>query len=115
MRRYKVSRAAGITRDLDLIEDHLTGAYQTFGDDLENAVERAAARIEDALVYMRSFATHPHRGTEHPTIWPGLRTVTHRAFVFYFEIDEAALSVRLLAVFFGGADHRRQIMDRLGN
>jgi plasmid stabilization system protein ParE len=115
VRNYRVIRAAGITHDLDLIEEHLVQAYQEFGDDLENAMERAAARIEEALAYMRTFATHPHRGTEHPTIRPGIRTVTNKKFVIYFEIDEGASEVRILATFFGGADHRRQIMDRLRN
>ncbi len=62
---------------------------------------------------MRTFVTHPHRGTEHASIRPGLRTVTNKRFVCYFEIDELAPEVRILATFFGGADHRQQIMDRL--
>jgi len=72
-------------------------------------------RIDNALAYMRTFATHLHRGTEHPNIRPGLRTVTHKNFIIIFEIDEALSEVRILATFFGGADHRRQIMDRLRN
>ncbi len=113
VRRYKVSRAAGIVRDLELIEDHLVRAYQDFGEEPGSATARAGARIDDALAYMRTFATSPHRGTEHKTIRPGIRTVTHKNFVFYFEIDEASSEVRILATFFGGVDHRRQIMDRL--
>jgi len=77
VRRYRVRRAADVTRDLDLIEDHLVKTYQEFGEDFESAVERAAARIGDALVYMRTFVTHPHRGTEHPKIRPGIRTVAN--------------------------------------
>jgi plasmid stabilization system protein ParE len=114
-RRYRVSRAADVTRDLDLIEDHLVQADQDFGDDLEDAMERAAARIDAALAYMRAFATHPHRGIEHPTIRPGSRTPTGKSFIFYFEGDQAASEVRILAILFGGADHRRQIVDRLRN
>ena len=90
-------------------------AYQEFGDDIIHAMERAATRIEAALTYLRTFAAHPHRGTEHPTIRPGIRTVTNKNFVIYFEIDDASLEVRILAAFFGGTDHRRQIMDRLRN
>ena len=115
MRRYRVKRAAGITHDLDLIEEYLTQAYQNFGDDLENAMDRAATRIGEVLDYMRTFATHPHRGTEHPDIRPGIRTVTSKNFIIYFEIDEASSEVRILATFFGGVDHRRQIMERLRN
>ncbi len=115
MRRYKVTRAALITRDLDLIEDHLFQAYQGFGEESDTATAHAAARIEDALTYMRTFATHPHRGTEHPTIRPGLRTVTNKNFVFWSEIDEASSEVKILAIFFSNANHRVQIMDRLRN
>ncbi len=113
MRRFRVRRAADLTRDLELIEEHLVQAYQEFGDDLENATVRAAARIEEALAYLRTFAARPHRGSEHPNIQPGIRTVTHKSFVFYFKIDDRLSEVRILAIFFGGADHRRQIVDRL--
>jgi plasmid stabilization system protein ParE len=115
VRRYRVRRAADVTHDLDLIEDHLVQAYQAFGEDIDNAVERAAARINEVLAYMRTFTTHPHWGTEHAKIRPGIRTVTNKSFVFYFEIDEMASEVRIFAVFFGGVDHRQQIMDRLRN
>jgi plasmid stabilization system protein ParE len=113
--RYRISRATDVTRDFDLIEDHLVQSYKKFGDDPEDAMERAAARIDAAQAYIRTFAAHPHRGTEHPLIRPGLRTVMHKSFVFYFEIDEPSSLVRILAIFFGGADHRRQIIDRLRN
>jgi plasmid stabilization system protein ParE len=113
VRRYRVRLAADVVHDLDLIEGYLVQAYQDFGDDLEETTGRAAARIEEALAYLRTFAEHPHRGTGHPEIRPGLRTVTSRRFVFYFEIDEPLAEVRVLAVFFGGVDHRRQIVDRL--
>lgn len=113
MRRYNVRRAVGITRDLDLIEEHLVRSYVEFGDDPGSAVERAAERIEGALGFLRTFEQQPHRGTELPEIRPGLRSVTSRSFVVYFEVDGAAREVRILAVFFGGIDHRRQILDRL--
>jgi len=115
VRRYRVRRAATVTGDLDLIEDHLVTAYQEFGEDLQTAVARAAARIDGALAYMRTFVTHPHRGIEHPRIRPGNRTVTNKNFIYDFEVDDPALEVRILAIFFGGLDHRQQIMDRLRN
>jgi len=113
VRRYRVRRAAAVTRDLDLIESHLIEVYHKFGDDLESAEEQAAARISEALAYMRTFESRPHRGTEHPGIQSGIRTVTSKQFVFYFEIDEPLSEVRILAVFFGGANHSQQILDRL--
>ncbi len=115
MRRYKVRRAADVTRDLNLIEEHLVKTYQEFGEAFEPAVERAGARIDDALVYLRTFVTYPHRGTEHANIRPGIRTVTNKNFIFYFEVDDLSSEVRILAIFFGGVDHKQQIMDRLRN
>ncbi len=115
MRNYRVRRAADVIGDLDLIEEHLVKNYHEFGEDLENAVERAAARIDDALVHMRTFVTHPDRGTEHAEIRPGIRTVTNKNFIFYFEVDDLSSEVMILAIFFGGVDHRQQIMDRLRN
>jgi toxin ParE1/3/4 len=111
--RHRVRRAADVTRDLDLTEGYLVQVYQDLGDSLESAVGRAAARIDEALGYMRSFEDRPHRGTEQPQIRAGLRTVTSRRFIVYFEIDEQLSEVRILAVFFGAIDHRRQILDRL--
>jgi plasmid stabilization system protein ParE len=115
VQRYRVRRAADVTGDLDLIEEHLVKSYQDFGEDLESAVERAAARIDDALAYMRTFVTHPHRGTEHAKIRPGIRTVTSKNFIFYFDVDDLSYEVRILAIFFGAVNHRQQIMDRLRN
>jgi plasmid stabilization system protein ParE len=113
VRRYSVRRAKDLTNDLSLVEEHLVQACQQFGEDLEHAVGRAAARIEEALSYMRTFAAYPCRGTEHADILHGIRTVISKSFVFYFEIDEPGSEVRILAAFFGGADHRQQIIDRL--
>ena len=113
MRRYRVRRAAALLHDIDLIEAHLVAVYEDLGEDPHTATLRAAARIEAAMTYLRSFATHPYRGTERPDVRPGLRHVPDRRFIFYFEIDEPAAEVRILAAFFGGADRRRQIQQRL--
>ncbi len=93
----------------------LSSSVEEFGEDLESAVVRATARIDEALAYMRTFVTYPHRGTEHAKIRPGLRTVTTKNSIFYFEVDDVSFDVRILAIFFGGVDHRQQIMDRMQN
>lgn len=110
---YKVIPAVPVARDLELIEDYLSQAYQGFGEDAERATSGAALRITEALDYMDSFANHPYRGTEHPKIRSGVRSVTHNRFVYYFEIDEPSSEVIILAVFFGGIDHKRRLLDRL--
>ncbi|QCG97030.1 type II toxin-antitoxin system RelE/ParE family toxin [Azospirillum sp. TSA2s] len=115
MQHYKLRYAPIVTQDFGLIEDHLFQSYQDLGDDAERATERAACRIVEAADYLRTFATYPHRGTEHPEIQPGIRTVTRNRFTFYFSIDDSQAEVLIVAVFFGGVDHRRQIVDRLGS
>jgi hypothetical protein len=54
----------------------------------------------------------PCRDSERKQIWPGIRTVTNKSFVFCSEIDEPSSEVKILGVFFRGADRRRQILDR---
>ena len=113
MRRYAVARAVSVARDLAAIRRHLTRSYEEFGDTRQSATERAAARLREAFDYMQTFATHPHRGTLHPELKAGIRHVTHRNFVFYFEIEEQSAEVKILAVFFGGTDHLRHIVEHL--
>ena len=112
---YRVVRETRVTLDLDIIEDYLVLSYQNFGEGVESATSRATARIKDALSYMRSLAAHPHRGTEHPEIQPGLRTLTNNRFIYYFKIDELFSEVRILAIFFGGMDHQRRMLHRLNS
>jgi len=110
---YKLRPERHVGRDLDVIESYLVQTYQDFGDDLNSAVARAAARIKQALGYLETFEARPYRGTEYPQVRPGLRTVTNNRFIYYFEIDEPRSEVRILAVFFGGMDHQKQILERL--
>ena len=113
VRLYNVLPARGVVRDFTLIEDFLFKTYRDLGDDSEEAVGRAAVRVKAARAYMRTFERNPHWGTEHPEIRPGVRTVTKEKFIFYFEINETEFEVMIFAVFFGGEDHRRKIIDRL--
>jgi toxin ParE1/3/4 len=112
VRLYNVLPARGVVRDFALIEDFLFRTYRDLGDDPKEACDRAAVRVRAARAYMRIFEKNPHRGTEHPEIRPGVRTVTKEKFIFYFEIDETKFEVMIFAVFFGGEDHRRRIIDR---
>jgi plasmid stabilization system protein ParE len=112
VRRYLVRRAASVTRDLAAIRQHLISSYEEFGDTRQAATGRATVRLREAFDYMQTFASHPHRGTVHPELQAGIRHVTHRNFVFYFEIEEQGAEVKILAVFFGGSDHLRQIVGR---
>lgn len=114
---YELRRAAGVARDLELIFDFLFDAALAFGEDSTSAFDRAATRIlaiEDA---MEALTEVPHQGTLRPDLLPdllpGMRQVTKGRAVFYFDVDEAAAILRVLAVFYGGQDHQRHMLLRL--
>jgi plasmid stabilization system protein ParE len=105
--------AAEAEHDFGLIFDHLLEAYTALGDPLPAAFERAEARLEAIREAALTLASAPHRGTKRDAIAPGLRTVTIDRAVFWFDLDEKARKVRVLAIFFGGQDHQRHMLIRL--
>jgi plasmid stabilization system protein ParE len=110
---YRVVRSVASDRDLALIFDHLFETYQELGDSPEEAFERAAARIRSIERDMEALGRAPLQGTLWPDLPPGLRWVTKNRAIFYFQADEAAEILRVLAVFFGGQDHRMRMLARL--
>jgi toxin ParE1/3/4 len=82
-----LSCAASVARDLAAIRRHLIRSYMAFGETRDVAADRADARLRGAFDYMRTFTTHPYRGTVHPELKPGVRYITDRNFDFFFEID----------------------------
>ncbi len=111
--KYKVERAQEVRDDLDRIFDFLTASYVRFGDDLESAMDRAGARLARLEAVFDDLCNRPHRGTLHNELLAGLRSTTVDRAVIYFDIDESKRVVRVLAVYFGGQDHRRHIVGRL--
>ena len=110
---YTVERADDADRDLDGIFDFLIESYLTFGEDDETATDRAAERLRKIHTSMQSLGRAPHQGTLMPQLLPELRTVTKDRATFYFSVDDTKRVVRVLAVFFGGQDHRRHMLKRL--
>lgn len=111
--KFTVERASDADRDLDAIFDFLIQSHQSFGEDAESAVDRAAERLRQIHDAMEALAELPHQGTLLPHLSAGLRSVTKDRAIFYFRVDEAKRVVRVLAVFFGGQDHRRHVFKRL--
>ena len=111
---FKVVRSADSDRDLGLILDHLIEAYIALGDPLTDALDRAAARLHAIEADMEALAHAPYQGTLLPSVAPGLRQVTKNRAIFYFDLDEERQVLRVLAIFFGGQDHLRQYLPRLG-
>lgn len=111
--RYEVRRAADVIHDLEAIFDHLVESYVGFGESREEALDRAALRIARIDQAITALGRQPHQGTLREAILPGVRSVTKDRAIFYFDVDDEAYLVRVLAVFFGGQDHQRAMLKRV--
>ena len=105
------SKAAG--EDLDLIETHLSEAYRSFGESPIQAAAHATERVDAILTNAERLASAPYRGQARDDLLPGLRHLTLDGAVYWFIVNEAALQVQVLAMFFGGQDHQRHMLVRL--
>jgi toxin ParE1/3/4 len=110
---YAVEFAVAAQRDFELIFDFLEESYLSFGESTEDAVARAASRVEAIRAAAIRLGTAPYRGTLHPEMIPDLRHVTIDQAIYWFIVDDDALIVRVLAIFFGGQDHVRRMLVRL--
>lgn len=110
---WTVERAAAADADLELIFDFLFQAALDFGEPAGRAFEQAARRvraIEDAAFRL---GAAPRQGTLMPELLPGLRRVTRERAIIYFDTEETAEGLHVLAIFFGGQDHQRRMLLRL--
>lgn len=110
---YSIVFSADAERDLDLIFDFLFESHVNFGESPETSFGRAIRRIEAIRRDADSIARTPLRGTLDEALTPGLRHLTINRAIFYFDVNEVDRGVRILAVFFGGQDHRRRMLGRL--
>ncbi|MBI3503283.1 MAG: type II toxin-antitoxin system RelE/ParE family toxin [Proteobacteria bacterium] len=100
-------------RDFDLIFDHLFESYLGFGESREEAFDHAAHRIMGIRKTADRLATFPARGTARDEVLPGVRHLTIDRAIYWFDVDEAARKVRILAIFVGGQNHVRHMLVRL--
>ena len=110
---WRIEFSAEAERDFGLIFDHLLQSYRDFGESMESALDHAGARILEIRAEAARILAAPHRGERHDDILPGLRHLTIGRAIYWFDVDEATRTVRVLAVFFGGQDHVRHMMARL--
>lgn len=110
---FKVIYAADAERDFELIFDFLVESYIGFGEEIHRATSHAHQRLIDIHADIEKLANAPFCGTVHDDILPGLRHVTLGRAIIWFDIDEDAQTLRVLAVFFGGQDHVRHMLARL--
>ena len=111
---FEVIRSLDSDRDLRLIVRHLIDSYVGLGEPLPDAIERASVRARTIEAEIDTIALAPHQGTLLPQLAQGLRGVTKNRGIFYFDVDDAAKRVRILAIVFGGQNHRYRMLRRLG-
>lgn len=110
---YEVVFAPDATRDFAHIFEFLVDTYVGFGEDAETAIARAESRVQSIREDIERLGAAPHRGALHNDLLPGLRHVTIGQAIIWFDVDEDAKIVRVLAVFFGGQNHVRRMLVRL--
>jgi len=111
--RFAIEFSADAERDFDLIFDHLFESYVAFGEGTEEALDHAARRVMAIRKAADRLASFPLRGTTRDDILPGIRFLAIARATCWFDVDQAAHKVRILAVFFGGQDHTRHMLVRL--
>ncbi len=110
---WTIEVSAAAERDIDLLFDHLADSYVEFGETRSAAAAQAVDRIDQILDAMERIATAPHRGEVHENLMPGLRHLTLDRAIYWYRVEEKAEIARVLAIFYGGQDHIRQMLLRL--
>lgn len=110
---WTVEYSSGVARDLELIFDHLFESYRSFGESPEAAFIHASQRVHDIRRAAMRLTAFPIRGTRRDDVLPGVRYLAIDRAIYWFDVDEKAKRVRVLAVFFGGQDHVRHMLARL--
>lgn len=110
---YRVRRSVACRDDLDRLFDHLLQSYLDLGEPVREAFERAVARLGDIEHSIDGLGEVPHQGTLWPEVMENLRWTTKNRAILYFTVDDAARTVDVLAVFFGGQDHKTHILTRM--
>ena len=111
---FEIVRSLESDQDLRLIVRHLIDSYVSLGESVPEAVRRACERARLIEAEIDTIALAPHQGTLLPQLAQGLRSVTKNRGIFYFDVDDAAKRVRILAIVFGGQNHRYRMLRRLG-
>ena len=110
---YRIKFADDCARDLELIFDHLVESYTGFGESTGQALEHAGQRIMGIRAAAERLALFPERGASRDDILPGLRFMVMDRAIYWYDVDDKARKIRVLAIFFGGQDHIRRMLIRL--
>ncbi len=110
---FEIEFSAESERDFELIFDHLFESYLSFGESVEEALNHGTQRVLGIRKAADRLSLFPIRGTLRNDILPGVRYLTIDRAIYWFDVDETAQEVKILAIFFGGQDHVRHMLVRL--
>ncbi|SHI05869.1 type II toxin-antitoxin system RelE/ParE family toxin [Marivita hallyeonensis] len=110
---YRVLRSTAARDDLEAIFDFLVDAYVALGTEIGDALDQAETRLLGIEDDIDALGDTPHQGTLWPEVMDGLRWTTKNRAILYFTVDDTSETVFLLAVFFGGQDHKTHILERI--
>lgn len=110
---WAIEVSVAAEHDIELLFEHLIESYMSFGEPRVMAEERAVERIHDVLDKMNRIGTAPFRGKAYDHLLSGLRQLTLDHAIYWYVIDKNNKTVRVLAIFYGGQDHIRQMLLRL--
>lgn len=91
-------------------EDQPAQLYRHIASQASPAIGR---RYTDAIVSCcETLDTFPHRGAPRDDIRPGLRITNYKGrTVIAFDVDDSAMRVSILGVFYGGRDYESLLPD----
>lgn len=110
---WRIEVADGVETDLRLIMRHLMESYIAFGEDEAEACDRARPRVLRIQARFSDLLDTPYRGTLREEFGPGVRSLMMDRAILWFQVRPETETIRVLAVFFGGQDHIRQMYRRL--
>lgn len=110
---WSVVFAEEAINDLMLITVYLTQSYCGFGEPPAEANRHAQVRNKAIIFAAERLATAPFRGECHHDLLLGLCHLALDRAVTWFRPCSEQREIQVLAVFFGGHDHQRQMLVRL--
>lgn len=110
---WTVEFARASEHDLSLIFDHLFETYKDLGETEDEAFDHAAERVSGIRDSAVGLGKNTYRGTKREAYSSNVRNITINKVIIWFQLDETRETVRILAFFFGGQDHIRQMLRRL--
>ncbi|WP_445682927.1 type II toxin-antitoxin system RelE/ParE family toxin [Radicibacter daui] len=100
-------------RDFEQIFDHLFTAYIKLGEAHDEALERAAERIDNLRREINRLTDTPYIGTQRSDIYTGIRFLRRDKSAIWFLPAESSNTIIVVAIFHGAQDHIRQMLVRM--